>query len=800
MIVRCSKCSTEFDLNPQQVGPEGVTLRCSVCEHMFHAEPNPDAGVHQPWQLCNSENHLFTLPDLATVIQWIEDGQLRPDDQISRTGSHWLRLGEFPELSAVFVGFDGLPRVFRALDDPPAVPASGDLGPPPSFGEGLGDIPAFGVGNSPADSQSMPASMLDAVTKAVSAPPAPPEKAGDGVVQRRQAARSQPILVADLAAKDSVVDGQVEPSAETSVSEPSAPRESSAPSSSKVAAVPEGTPSSGTAVVAGVGSGVGSVGSVGSGAGGESSSSAEASALTSTPAAAAAATEARLGERPEPAAEDKGGGLGWLALLGVAAGLAVMFGVPEIRAKIFGGGDSVAQQPAQVTAGESPVEQAPADLSVADRAIHSLGLDETTRAHGTLQKMIDARESREESVDDIKLAQVELLLTRAVALRAAVSLDPTAVNGTARSRADEDARWAADLLATIDAEKVTDKERWGRTEGLHALVEGRLGEAATLVPPTATELAQVVKAAPLWQIADGPVPSGLIGGLQGLKDPSTLSRSLYALALWRSGDEEGAQKIVIGINQTVPDQPLAITLDRALAAAIAAEGTEEAPVEVVAPKAGTPKVRRPRTPSGGDDPTSGDPASLTPRGCEKVRGGDPTAGVKLLLAAIDANAMNLETYLCLGEGYMKMGNTGSSLSFYSRAVKIAPKNKAALTGAAGAAAKLKRDAQALDFYKRLLAVDPSNEAAKSYLASKGLKAGDSGAKEPDAGAGSGGGSGGVDSAGAGAGAGAGADSAGAGSGSGAGLGDAKASAGDEPDGDSAGDSGGSPFLPLGGGG
>ncbi len=753
---------------------------------MFHAEPNPDAGVHQPWQLCNSENHLFTLPDLATVIQWIEDGQLRPDDQISRTGSHWLRLGELPELSAVFVGFDGLPRVFRALEEPAVAAGSGDLGPPPAFGESLGDIPAFGVGNSPADSQSMPASMLDAVTKAVSAPPAPAPAQGDGegVVQRRRAARSQPILVADLAAKDSVVDGQVEAgegAAERSgersgTAEPSAPREPSAPSSPAVAAVPEGTPSSGTAIAGAVATAA-AVGAAAAAA--EPSRNIAAEASAQVPVTAASAPEATQ-------EEEKGSGLGWLAILGVAAGLAVMFGVPEIRAKIFGDASPVAEQPVQAgERGKAPVEQGPADLSVADGAIHTLGLDETTRAQGTLQKMIDARESSGQSADDIKLAQVELILTRAVAFRASVSLDPTAVNGTARSRADEDARWAADLLATIDEGKVTDKERWGRTQGLLALVEGRLGEAATLVPPAATELGLIVKAAPLWQIADGPVPSGLIGGLAGLKDPSTLSRSLHALALWRSGDEEGAQKIVVGVNQTVPDQPLAITLDHALAAALAEEGSEAPPEVVADSKAGTPKVRRPRPAA--DNAASSDPATLTPRGCEKVRGGDPTAGVKLLLAAIDANAMNLETYMCLGEGYMKMGNTGSSLSFYGRAVKIAPKNRAALAGAAGAAAKLNRDAQAIDYYKRLLAVDPNNEAAKSYLASKGVKAGDAGSKVPASGSG---GEAGASSGG---------DAGASGGDGGSGSEDANASAGEEPDGDSAGDSGGSPFLPLGAG-
>ena len=143
MIVRCSQCSTEFDLDPRQVGPEGVTLRCSVCSHMFHAEPNPDAVPPEPWQVCDVDNRLHSFADLGVLIEAIEDGRFRPDDQISRTGRHWLRLGELPELSSVFVGFDGLPRVFRAIEvaAPPA-----ELGPPPALGH-LGSPPPFGEGS-----------------------------------------------------------------------------------------------------------------------------------------------------------------------------------------------------------------------------------------------------------------------------------------------------------------------------------------------------------------------------------------------------------------------------------------------------------------------------------------------------------------------------------------------------------------------------------------------------------------------------------------------------------------------------
>ncbi|MCB9567168.1 MAG: hypothetical protein H6710_08170 [Myxococcales bacterium] len=739
MIVRCSKCSTEFDLNPQQVGPEGVTLRCSVYSHMFHAEPNPEAGIHEPWQLCNADNHLFSLPDLQTVVSWIEDGRLRPDDQISRTGRHWLRLGEIAELSTIFVGFDGLPRLFKAIDTPPAPPASaGELGPPPPFGDEIEDIPPFGVGNAPSldsPSQSLPASMLDAVTKAVSAPPKPreDEPEADAVVPR-PSVRSQPILVSELAAAASTA-AAAKPEASAAIREPSSPSGETTPT----AAVPAAS-----AVAAAEGS------------------------QTVDPAEAAMVAQQVAGLDEEPA---KKGGLGWLALLGVAAGLVVMFGVPDIREKIFGG--STPTQATPVAGQPAAAAASVVDLGEVDVALQKLGLAETAKIQGALQKVIDDRQAKSQPVADVKAAQAEVILTRALAFKIAVSLDATAVNGTARSRADEDKETAAEIVKSIERDEITDAGRLQRVDALLALLADKPGDAAGLVPPGADELRLVVSAAPLWLESESPVPPGLIGGLQGLPQPTTLARSLLALALLRSGDDDGARERVAAVNQTVADQPLALTLDAVLRRAL-----EEADAGDAGESAGAPEpadvgttVRKPR-PSGsgsGGDSVSGAPETLTPRGCDKVRGGDPTAGVKLLLAAIDANAMGIETYLCLGEGYMKMGNLGSSLSFYDRATKLAPKHAKALEGAASAAAKLNRTPQAIDYYKRLLAVDPGNEAAKAYLAKQGVKT-DGGGSSGDGGGASAGGE------------------------SGGGAPPPKDDSGDG--GDDGGDDGGSPFLPM----
>ncbi len=134
MIVRCANCHTEFSLDDDQIGPEGATVRCSVCTYVFPVVAPPGAN-EQPWQIRTVEDLLFTAPDLNTLRTWITEGRLHPDDQVSRTGKHWLRLGDMPEFSSVFSGFTDLPQVFVEVEPATVGSALEELGPPPGFGE-----------------------------------------------------------------------------------------------------------------------------------------------------------------------------------------------------------------------------------------------------------------------------------------------------------------------------------------------------------------------------------------------------------------------------------------------------------------------------------------------------------------------------------------------------------------------------------------------------------------------------------------------------------------------------------------
>ena len=104
-------------------------------------------------------------------------------------------------------------------------------------------------------------------------------------------------------------------------------------------------------------------------------------------------------------------------------------------------------------------------------------------------------------------------------------------------------------------------------------------------------------------------------------------------------------------------------------------------------------------------------------GCQKVRQGD-TAGIKLLLEAVDRHPETLKNFnlcFCLGTGFARQGSHEVAVTWYRRALTLAPSNRDAVAGAARSAELLGRTAEAIALYKRLHALDPSNAGANAYL-------------------------------------------------------------------------------------
>jgi predicted Zn finger-like uncharacterized protein len=851
VIIRCTKCSTEFALDPSQVGPEGVTLRCSVCSHMFHAEPDPDVAP-APWKVATVEKHLSTQPDLRRLLEQVEDGRLRPEDQISRTGQTWIKLGELPEFSSLFIGAEGLPRVFRAVESAPVA----DLGPPPAYGASVDEVrreetvrfnlatlagagsglrrpppppgasaglglpgeddplpapPEFdtalpappdfdtptsrrGRGSGVPEPRTStragtaghrvgaPASMLEAVTKAVAANEDRDRMRDVPDSSEASRARSQPILVADLAraaaasAEKAVqaVDGQrareraerstgtftgamtrVDPSGLTrgdlrggselrpvrsetrpATIPPRGPRETA---DHKLAAAAARTAELRLAAAA--------------------AREAELTQVEVQPGDVTESETADLTRPPEvvivkmPETGGRSSAPLW-GLLGVVAAAGIVFGVPSIREKVFNLGG-----PATVTRGDpsktDPVaseDTTPQEVEQARKAIRNLGFKESNKVQAALQRVIDDPNRSPQAVGQARLTQAELVLMRALACKIAVTIEPAAMGGQAQTRSVEDPTVAAELLAGIGDAPV-DANQLARVRALQALVAGNPpGE----LPPESDELAALIKGAPMWRGELRTPPAGLITSLQRLANPSTLSQSVLALALWRSGDVEGARALLRTILDRVSDQPAARTMLEALDRQdmLSENGDPEAavPPSDPEPEPATPDPEPTNPDPTAADPTAADPTAAEPSGtssgttptpdtkvavrptvptapvekvevlistgCQKVRQGD-AAGVRMLLDAVDRGAdpmQNFNLCFCLGAGFARQNSHDAALTWYKRAVQQSPSNRDAIAGAARSAELLGRTSVAVDYYKKLRALDPGNAAATAYLA------------------------------------------------------------------------------------
>src|SRR5688500_15419811 len=61
-----------------------------------------DDALGKPWIIRKRGGQMYACPDVKTLRQWIGEGRLRRDDQISKKGGRWFRLGDSPELAPYF--------------------------------------------------------------------------------------------------------------------------------------------------------------------------------------------------------------------------------------------------------------------------------------------------------------------------------------------------------------------------------------------------------------------------------------------------------------------------------------------------------------------------------------------------------------------------------------------------------------------------------------------------------------------------------------------------------------------------
>ncbi len=691
-MIICPKCSTEFSHDADGIGPEGITVRCSVCSHIFHVELDTSVPAATPrtWQL-RGGGTTITSPDIPSILRSIEAGQLTPDHELSRAGSHWIRLGDIPEFSSIFVGYEGLPQVITIRESAAestssfgaAVAQALAGGGVAATGDASGFVPAppptHGVDVAP-PGMRRPASMLEAVTNAVASGMQERDEDAPAAFQRH---RSQPILVTDLE------------------------REHAAGQAGQVAGQQEASTSSVTS----------SVSSAVSLASSSDRSSSQEASLTST-------DHPPQSEVVIVKVDNQGGqnSFFWYALAGLTVGCIAILMFPDLRDMLFGSRKAqVATAPVGVV---NPAANRVPELASARQAIYNVGVAESEKAQKDLQRVIDSPDVDEQHADRARLTKAELLAMRALAYTLSLSVESTAHGGLARTRAKEDADWARLLLAAINPSNVPDPVQLARVEAVLDLVEGKdATQILGKLPVQGAEIVRlVVEAAPLWRDPQVSVPPGLISRLRGVSRPPTTIESVLAMALVRSRDNTRALAVVEQILARVPDQPAAVTLKPWIEAKIAAEqSAAQTPGETDGDE-----LEQPTSETGGGS-SNGSGTSKRPRvsseqlrertekACGEVRGGDVAKGLNQLLDLASA-AKSYDVYLCLGEGFAKQSRWDGSYTWYAKAVGQQPRSTKALAGAAKAADQSGKQELAVRHYTKLREVNPNNTDAIAYLA------------------------------------------------------------------------------------
>lgn len=123
MDVRCPRCQSEYELDEARVTDDGVTVKCSECQHVFRVKkkslvmtlpvredlatasgiaPLPPTAAHREWKVRQPNGNIYLCRELTTLQKWIIEAKVGPDDEISLTGETWKRLGNIPELASFF--------------------------------------------------------------------------------------------------------------------------------------------------------------------------------------------------------------------------------------------------------------------------------------------------------------------------------------------------------------------------------------------------------------------------------------------------------------------------------------------------------------------------------------------------------------------------------------------------------------------------------------------------------------------------------------------------------------------------
>jgi predicted Zn finger-like uncharacterized protein len=104
MDVQCPKCGGEYSLDEALVAAAGTAVRCTQCDQVFKVfRPSSAQGDRDEWFVRKAgQTEVIRFERLGVLQQWIGSGKIGRDDLMSRGDDVWKRLGDIPEMRALF--------------------------------------------------------------------------------------------------------------------------------------------------------------------------------------------------------------------------------------------------------------------------------------------------------------------------------------------------------------------------------------------------------------------------------------------------------------------------------------------------------------------------------------------------------------------------------------------------------------------------------------------------------------------------------------------------------------------------
>lgn len=584
-----------------------------MCRYVFRVEP-PDGSAVQAWRVQTVDGDLFEAEDIPTMRVWIREGRLHPDDTISRTGKHWIRLGDMPEFSDAFAGFPDLPAV---LGTPEAAPIESDelssVGPPPSYAgddapTAIADV-VQPVSRDHSERLDMSGLFLSAdlesedpddtvVRGRIEGPSEDTVSVSPGVVSRTSSFEdSASMVLDDLVAPEPEPEPDPDPEPDLEleaeplfepVPVPGASRrkpkhqttkvrivaglESADPEASGVLRVLDDDEEDAEAEVDAVQPASERSGETRRPKTSGSMLGAVTAHVKSEPVKALTGPQPPLddshADEAPAAAQDAPRSASPSTPADIALDPVV---VPEPKRRsswpLFAGlgllcGAAVVFGIPQVrervletggAAGSASAGARPAAISQVDAAVREGTAKALDSAIAAAAAATEQEGLSAASRADAALAGAEARAAQAVALR--LQAVHGAEGNDAASRADDAADAAAQAFANVDVAQA-EPTRLARTRARVRLAQGRPSdEVLPHIPAQEAELRAMALGAPLWADSGARVPSGLISALTALSDPSVPAQVLLATAYARGGDKVGAAQVRASLRDRAAEDP-----------------------------------------------------------------------------------------------------------------------------------------------------------------------------------------------------------------------------------------------------